>query len=58
MMKRATLALTLALCATATRAETVVVTADRMVDVLAGRAVADQTVHGGHETRPIPRLDG
>lgn len=40
MMKRATLALTLALGATAAQAETVVVTADRMVDVLAGRAVA------------------
>ena len=44
MMKRATLALTLALSATAAQAETVVVTADRMVDVLAGRAVARPVV--------------
>lgn len=43
-MKRATLALTLALTATAAQAETVVVTADRMVDVLAGRAVASPVV--------------
>ena len=43
-MKRATLALTLALGATAAQAETVVVTADRMVDVLAGRAVASPVV--------------
>lgn len=43
-MKRAALALTLALAATAAQADTVVVTADRMVDVLAGRTVANPVV--------------
>ena len=43
-MKRTTLALTLALTASAAEAETVVVTAARMVDVLAGRAVASPVV--------------
>lgn len=43
-MMRATLALTLALTATAAQAETVVISADRMVDVLAGRMVASPVV--------------
>ena len=41
---RAILALTLAMTASAASAETVVVTADRMVDVVAGRAVAGPVV--------------
>jgi imidazolonepropionase-like amidohydrolase len=43
-MRRGTLALTLALTATAAQAETVVVSADRMVDVLAGRTVSGPVV--------------
>jgi imidazolonepropionase-like amidohydrolase len=43
-MKRAVLGVVAAVAATAAHAESVVVTADRMVDVLAGRAVANPVV--------------